>query len=222
MKLNGVCVWGDSIAKGIVFDENRGRYAVCRENCISRLGREHSIEISNYSVMGQTSENGLQRMRQQELKSGSIAVLEYGGNDCDLDWNAVSEHPENWQEGKVPLEQFAQNIIEMIRRVREAGMIPLLVTPPPLVAQRYFEWVSKGLNRENILGYLGDVQAIHFWQKNYADRIREIAADMRVRLLDIREKMLSYGNYAELMCIDGIHPNEKGHALIYEAAAALI
>lgn len=222
MNLNGLCVWGDSIAKGIVFDENRGRYAVCRENCLTKLSREYGLKINNYSVMGQTSENGLMRMRPQDLKAGEVAVVEYGGNDCDLDWTQVSEHPELRQPGKVPLEQFGKNIIEMINRVREAGMKPLLVTPPPLVAERYFEWVSKGLNRENILNYLGDVQAIYFWQKDYADRVREIADDMKVRLLDIRSKILENGNYADLMCVDGIHPNEKGHQLIFEAAAALI
>jgi len=222
MNLSGLCVWGDSIAKGIVFDENRGRYAVCRENCLTKLGREYGLTISNYSVMGQTSENGLTRMRPQDLKPGQVAVVEYGGNDCDLDWKAVSENPSLRQDGKVPLEQFGKNIIEMILRVREAGMKPLLVTPPPLVAQRYFEWVAKDLNRENILRYLGDIQAIYDWQKAYADRVRDIADDMRVRLLDIRSKLLDSGNYAELMCVDGIHPNEKGHALIYEAATALL
>ena len=33
-------VWGDSIAKGVIFDEERGRYAVLRDSCLSRLARE--------------------------------------------------------------------------------------------------------------------------------------------------------------------------------------
>lgn len=158
MILSGMCVWGDSIAKGIVYDENRGRYAVCRENCLGRLGREYAIEISNYSVMGQTSEKGLMRMRPEDMKEGQVAVVEYGGNDCDLDWRQVSEHPEYRQSGKVPLDQFGKNIVEMINRVRDAGMRPLLVTPPPLVAERYYEWISRGMNKENIMNYLGNVQ----------------------------------------------------------------
>lgn len=52
--------------------------------------------------------------------------------------------------------------------------------------------------------------------------MREITGDVKVRLLDIRQKMLDSGNLAELMCIDGIHPNEKGHGLIYEAACEMI
>ncbi|MBQ8506054.1 MAG: SGNH/GDSL hydrolase family protein [Clostridia bacterium] len=217
-----LCVWGDSIAKGVVYDEARGRYAVCRENCLLKLGREKGVNISNYSVMGQTSENGLERMRPEQMKEGNIAVIEYGGNDCDLDWKAVSEEPGKRQAGKVPIEQFARNIAEMVRRVREAGMLPVLVTPPPLVAKRYYEWVSKGLNAANILKYLGDVEAIYRWQAGYAEKVKEIAAALGVRLVDIRSRMLEAGRLEDMMCVDGIHPNERGHAVIYEAVAPLL
>ena len=220
--MNGLCVWGDSIAKGVIYDEKRGRYAICRENCLGRLGREKGIEINNYSVMGQTSANGLARMLPENMKAGEYAVIEYGGNDCDLDWKAVSENPEIRQEGKVPLEQFGANIIEMVRRAIAAGMRPVLVTPPPLVAERYYEWVSRGLNAANILKYLGDVEAIFHWQAAYAGKINKIANDLGVLLVDIRSRMLEAANLGELMCIDGIHPNEQGHALIYDAVAGML
>lgn len=217
-----LCVWGDSIAKGVVYDEARGRYAVCRENCLMKLGREKGVHVSNYSVMGQTTQNGLDRMRPEQLQAGKVAVIEYGGNDCDLDWKAVSEHPEQRQYGKVPLEQFARNITEMVRRVREAGMKPVLVTPPPLVAERYFAWVSRDLNAASILKYLGDVQAIYRWQAAYADKVKELAAKLNVKLVDVRSSMLEAGDLEEMMCLDGIHPNEKGHERIYEAVEPLL
>ena len=222
MKLSGICIWGDSIAKGVIYDEARGRYVVSRESCLAKLGRELGVPISNYSVMGQTSENGLARMRTAAMKPGEVAVIEYGGNDCDLDWKAVSEHPEARQQGKVPIDRFERNMEEMVHCAQEAGMHPVLVTPPPLVSKRYFDWVCRGLNAENILEYLGDVEAIQRWQADYAERIRMLAAKLGVLLVDIRGRMLELGGLEDMMCIDGIHPNERGHAAIYESIAALV
>lgn len=222
MKIAGLNVWGDSIAKGVVFDEERGRYAVCRDNCLMKLSRETGVTVSNHSVMGQTSENGLDRMHAESLHPGEVAVIEYGGNDCDLDWKAVSEHPEIRQDGKVPLEQFGRNLSELIKRVRNAGVLPVLVTPAPLIAKRYFEWICRGLNRENILKYLGDVEAIFRWQEAYADCVRRVASEMKVYLVDIRSCMLETGRLDELMCIDGIHPNAAGHDVIFRSVVPLL
>ena len=36
-----ICVWGDSIAKGVVFDEQRGRYVICRDNCLEVSSKEY-------------------------------------------------------------------------------------------------------------------------------------------------------------------------------------
>lgn len=222
MKFAGLSVWGDSIAKGVVFDEARGRYAVCRDNCLQRLSRDAGVSVENYSVMGQTSDAGLERMCAGGLKPGRVAVIEYGGNDCDLDWRAVSEHPERMQYGKVPVERFSRNLSEMVRRTREAGMLPVLVTPPPLIAQRYYDWVCRGLNGENILRYLGDVDHIYRWQDNYAAHVRALAKELNVRLVDVRARMLEGGRLGELMCVDGIHPNARGHEMIYNVVAPML
>lgn len=216
MTSRNISVWGDSIAKGVVFDEARGRYAISRENCIMRLNRETGWSVDNHAVMGNTTLQGLERMDAEAMKPGSLAVLEFGGNDCDLDWKAASEHPDRPQYGKVPLKQFGENLVEMVRRAREGGMEPMLVTPPPLVAKRYFAWVSKNLNPARILAYLGDVEHIYRWQERYALAIRNVAQRENVRLLDVRDLFLAQDRFTDLMCIDGIHPNEKGHALLYD------
>lgn len=214
-------VWGDSIAKGVIFDEARERYVICRESCLQLLKRERGVTVQNHSVMGQTSEDGLTRMQPQALNPGDIAVIEYGGNDCDLDWKAVSEHPDVAQYGKVPVEQFSRNLEEMVRRARAADTEPVLITPPPLISKRYFDWVSRGLDADNILQYLGDVEAIYRWQENYAEHVAALAERLRVRLVDIRSRMLKEDT-GELMCVDGIHPNGRGHRVIYETVAPLL
>lgn len=222
MKLRGLSIWGDSIAKGVVFDEQRGRYAVCRDNCVSRLSRDAGVDVENFSVMGNTTEQGLRRMEGQPLKPGNLAVIEFGGNDCDLDWAAACEHPEVEQHGRVPLEAFGENLRAMVRRVRDGGMIPALVTPPPLVAQRYFDWVSRKLDKARILSYLGDVEHIYRWQERYALMIRRVAARENAMLLDVRDWFLSQARFTDLMCVDGIHPNARGHELLFERFSGLL
>lgn len=212
-------VWGDSIAKGVVYDELRGRYVVLKDNCLSRLKEAGLAGVQNYSVMGQTSQNGVERIMLADIHPGQIVVIEYGGNDCDLDWKQVSERPEHRQYGKIPIERFAKNICGMIQRVCSAGAKPVLVTPPPLNAERYFRWISKNLNADNIMKYLGSVQTIFSWQKAYADCIADLAKKHDVYLADMRSV---FSCKDDMMCIDGIHPNAKGHAAMYLRAAEML
>ena len=222
MKWPGLSVWGDSIAKGVIYDEGRGRYIVYRDNCLMRLSRENGLAVENFALMGNTSQQALERMECQSLTPGNVAIIEFGGNDCDQDWKAADEHPEQMQKGKVPLEDFGRNILAMVQKVREGGMVPALVTPPPLVSQRYFEWVSKGLNPSRILSYLGDVEHIYRWQERYALVIRRVAQKENTLLLDVRDLFLSQNRFTDYMCVDGIHPNAKGHALLYEEYAGML
>ena len=82
MKLRGLSIWGDSIAKGVVFDEQRGRYAVCRDNCVSRLSRDAGVDVENFSVMGNTTEQGLRRMEGCLLYTSQFQIVElrHGGD----------------------------------------------------------------------------------------------------------------------------------------------
>ena len=189
---------------------------------MARLNREAGCEVSNYAVMGSTTEQGLKRMQEQTLTPGGLAVIEFGGNDCDQDWSAACEHPEFPQRGKVPLEQFGENLREMVRKARRAGMMPLLVTPPPLVAKRYFDWVSKNLDPARILNYLGDVEHIYRWQERYAMMIAKVAGEECAKLLDVRDMFLSLARFNDYMCVDGIHPNAKGQAVLYEGFCGLL
>jgi len=187
-----------------------------------RLNKEMGIEVDNYAMMGNTSQQGLERMQKQALKPGNLAVIEFGGNDCDLDWAAACEHPDVMQEGKVPLAQFGENLRAMVRKVREAGMIPALITPPPLIAQRYFDWITRQLDKARILDYLGDVEHIYRWQERYALMIRKIAQQESTLLLDVRDEFLSQDRFTDMMCVDGIHPNDKGHAVLFDSLNGLL
>lgn len=218
MAVRNIGLWGDSIGKGVIYDETRGRYAILKESCVNLLAKKLNCPIENHAVMGATAAQGMERMRDDFLHEGGLAVLEFGGNDCDMPWKEISEAPDREYRPRATVEEFAEAMETLIRKVRSAGMEAMLVTPPPLDAEKYFAWVSRGLNADAILSFLGDVQHIARWQEQYAVAVREIAAKTGSRLLDLRDAFLEVGYLGECFCLDGIHPNAKGHELLARTA----
>ena len=67
-----------------------------------------------------------------------------------------------------------------------------------------------------MLDYLGDVEHIYRWQERYALLVRSVAREMNIALVDVRDLFLAHPRMTDLICADGIHPNEKGHAMMFE------
>ncbi len=203
-------IFGDSIGQGIFFQEETERYRRSRRNCIQLL-KESGIPVENHAMMGYTIDRGLQAFRESETLAGNNCVIEFGGNDCDLDWEAVAENPDVFHDGKVPLPCFRELLREFIREARARQLTPMLVTPPPLLSDRYFRWVSRGKEEKRILQYLGDVEHISRWQERYAWAVRDAAEEEGCRLIDLRRILLEERDLPDLMSRDGIHPNERGY-----------
>ncbi len=216
MKPERLCIWGDSIARGLVYDAVNQKYTLCRDT-FERALRALGVSVRNYAKPGCTSEAAISIFRQSELTENGVAAIEFGGNDSDLIWREVSEKPETDHAALVPLDRFKRNIVNMVNGARGAGMRPVVVTPLPVVAERYFKWVSKQLNESAILRYLGSAQYIYRWQERYAYAAMDAARESDCPVFDLRGLFLDRRDFADLMCLDGIHPNPAGYALISEA-----
>lgn len=144
-----------------------------------------------------------------------VAILEFGGNDCDFLWEEVAASPETAHIPLTPIDTFYRVYGEMIDALRAKGYQAAIMSLPPLVAERYLAWITRnGLDREAILRWLGDVQQIFRWHEGYNEVVRKVAAEKRCALLDIRKDFLAAKDYRDYMCKDGIHPNKAGHRLI--------
>jgi lysophospholipase L1-like esterase len=211
-----ICIFGDSVCKGVVFDSARKKYQFLKDNFAAMFSRVTGISVSNYSTFGSTLPKGEKTVERHlgELHDFDSILLEFGGNDCDFNWKEVSERPEVIHLPNTPFEAFSEQYREMICTVRQKGGKPILLTLPPLDAERYFRWVSAGLDGGNILKWLGDVNRIYRWQEYYNMAVCRVAAELHAPLLDIRSAFLEQRDYNALLCEDGIHPNEKGHKLI--------
>ena len=218
MKPSAICVWGDSLAKGIVYDETRKRYIILRENCLRMLEREAQVPIHNYSVMGRTASDCLREISEEELVPSGVAVIEFGGNDSDVCWADVAKDPDHDHPARCSIPQFAESLRGLIRFVRRGGMKPVLVATLPIDGEKYFRWVSRGLDAKAILSYLGDAQMMYRWQERYAYAVRDVACQEEVRLLDFRTDFLADRQFFRLFCDDGIHPNALGHQKLFRCA----
>ena len=119
------------------------------------------------------------------------------------------EDPHGEHLAKTPLDVFEQEYREAVRFTREHGGNPVLLTLPPIDAHRYFNWFTQGENVENILQWLGDIDRIYRWHEMYNLAVCRVAMQEGVLLLDISSRFLERSHYEELLCEDGIHPNEK-------------
>lgn len=212
-----VAVWGDSVMRGVIYDEEKKKYVLLSENGVDKASRALGLYVRNRSRMGCTVTKGMQILKkdlQGDIRSDA-ALIEFGGNDCDYDWAQIAAKPEQDHQPKTPLAVFSSQLRDMVQLVAQKGIRPMLLTLPPIHAQRYFDFFTRsGLNRRNILQWLGDIQHIYRWHERYNNAIIRVAIESECQLIDIREAFLDQKKYEEYLCVDGIHPNEKGHSLI--------
>ena len=212
-----IYLWGDSIGKGVIYQPERKRYSLAQARC-EKLLRERGIDLECHARMGATVGEGYADFVETPTEDGGLAVIEFGGNDCDLDWQAVSEEPEVFHDGRTPLAEFSEMLRLFARSARQRGLEPVMVLPPPLQSQRYFDWVCRGRDREAVRAYLGDVEHIGRWHGCYVEAIRQAARETGSVLLDLHLPFMRAMNFRELICEDGIHPTEQGQRLMARVA----
>ncbi len=214
--INSVCIFGDSLSKGIIFDSVMKKYILLKDCFANMIKTSSNIIVKNYSKFGSTISKGLETLYQHkdELINFDYIALEFGGNDCNFDWGEISTYPGKEHLPHTPLDLFMLKYIEMINEVKKCGSFPVLLTLPPIVSQKYFSWISRELNAENILHWLGDVEQISRWHQKYNLAIYQLAKNCCTPLIDINREFLKITNLQNLFCEDGIHPNKEGHKLI--------
>lgn len=221
-----VVIWGDSLAKGVIWNDARKRHAYSNPTAADIAAERLEIEIINRSKFGCTAPEGLQIM-EHDVENGIIcdtALIEYGGNDCNFDWAAVSENPESEHFSVTPPEVYLESMRSMVRWLIEKGIRPVMMTLPPIDAERYFRFlVGNRLNPKHILHWLGDVQQIYRYQEMYSMLVEKVAREFSIQLIDLRQKCLEYHGFVKRMiCEDGLHLTEEGQRFMGETIADIV
>ncbi len=218
-----VVVLGDSISRGIVLRNER--YAILEKGFVEQSAEALGMEVQNYSKMGCTIQRGAEILEQRKdaVAAADITLLEYGGNDSDFFWSEIAETPAEKHYPKTGLLQFHALYTQMIRRVRELGSSPVLLSLPLMDGNRFFDYTTRtmtAVERERILSWLGgQLERIRNYHDMYNMEVYRIAIEQQVPILDITSPFLDNRDYTQYICADGIHPSEAGHTLM---AARLI
>jgi lysophospholipase L1-like esterase len=218
--LRKIELFGDSILKGIQINPLNKRYHVNNNIDIDMLNKKFSLDIINHSILGCTVTKGKAMLekyfsKQADIQPDCSAILVgFGGNDCDFNWKSISENPEARHEPNTPIESFVNIYTNLIEKIKKKGIRPIITSLPPLEPQRYFDWFSKDLNKENILRWLDGVNTIYRFQEFYSRTVEEIARNTGAKLIDLRGTFLKERCIGRFFCEDGIHPNTEGQNLI--------
>lgn len=219
MKKTKVTVVGDSITKGIIFEDNKFSTT---EPAINIIGKTLSLEIENVSSYGQTIKRVCQKgiiekiIQNKDKSKINYAVLCIGGNDSDYDWKEVDKNPLAQHSSKTNINDFVNLYIQTINKLKKHGFKVIICSICPIKAEWYFENViSKIANPENIKTFLhDDLSNLTRHQELFNNEIIKIAAKQNIPFLDIRRVFLQDNACFEKFCKDGCHLTKDGQKFI--------
>lgn len=218
--MTDISVFGDSVMQGVIRENNA--YKISKNRFSNICEEVLGVTIENKAKFGSTISVGEQIIEKNlDLISNTnskYVVLEFGGNDSDYNWAEISDDPDKEYNPKSTIDSFVRIYTKLINEIKKLGKIPTLLSLPPIDAQKYFARITQKLNAANILKWMkGNIQFLTNWHERYNIEVFKLALSNAVPIVDITSKFLENKNYSELLCDDGIHPNEAGHRVIAEA-----
>ena len=208
-----VTLFGDSILYGIIVNPENLKYAKCPDYDLRSIGANFDCDLLNISQMGRNSSEGLEEIKLYLTRhpAPDYAIIEFGGNDCDHNWIEIIDGKQG--KVKISIDNFIQNLTDIITLLKSHGTKVALMNMPPVESKPFFNWVARTDSAKVLISeYLGDIETIYAVHESYSMAIETLASDLKIPLIDIRSPFGS--NPHDLLCVDGVHPNEKGYQLI--------
>ncbi|MGN0738572.1 MAG: SGNH/GDSL hydrolase family protein [Treponema sp.] len=219
-QIKRISVYGDSILKGAVTGTSSGHlFDIIEENSLALAGKALGLEINNQSVFGSTIVKTQKRLNRdiERNTAADLAIIESGGNDCDYDWTFICQNDLSAAEPRVNLSDFIKITDEMVKTCRANKITPLIMTMPPLVPDRWFTHICNNHDAEKIKAFVKNTPDVLYRNhEKYNLNLLKYCYANNVQFVDMRLAMLEHSNYRNLMCLDGIHPNQDGYKFMAE------
>jgi len=193
MSVRGIICFGDSIIAGTGASERE-------RSCTKLIKGSVTVPVSLKGRNWNTSQDGLDRLEQDvlSLKDRTHVVILFGNNDC---WFVAKATP------KLSMEQFGNNMKEIVRRIVSNGQKAILCNLQPIdfvrLSRLYPELIDFQKDTETSPSRL---------QEQYSLEIGRLANELSAGIIDIRSSLIA--SPSEVIASDGIHPNDEGHRII--------
>ena len=215
-------IYGDSLLKATVPDEDM-HYRFHLPEVMAQYPTDR-LEVVNRAKMGATVTKGLSLVEHdvQRGMDARWALVAYGGNDSDFDWEAIAAAPEQEHLPHTVLPEFIEKLRRAVQELTSAGVQPVLMTLPPIDGQRYFQFISQRADGGSILRWLGDVGRIYRHQEMYSDAVAALAMTEGLPLIDVRRQFLPMRDLPRCIAADGIHLTMTGYRCLFDTLAGWV
>lgn len=138
-----------------------------------------------------------------------IAIIQFGLNDSCIDVWDGKDQP------RVTRETYLENLRYFVETLRAQNCRVVLMTPNPM------RWTKPLLKLYGKAPFdVNDPWGFNLTNREYAQGVRDLAKELDVPLVDVYAHFYDYdavaGQSTDELLLDGMHPNNAGHALIAE------
>ncbi len=177
--------------------------------------RGFELRVVNRGRGGDTTRAALRRFERDVLgENPDLVLIQFGVNDASIRTDLGQSEP------RVAIEDYLGNLTYFARRLQRCGIRVVFLTPNPIF---WTPLLRRSLGAE--AGDLDDPWGLNRDRERYAAALRHLAGSLDVPIVDV------YGAYGErervgqdprVLLLDGVHPNDRGHALVAEAVAEVL
>jgi lysophospholipase L1-like esterase len=171
---------------------------IVQRELTERLGAK--VEVINAGVNGDIVTLAIERLKSDVLDhEPNIVTIMFGGNEAGFYRPETDGFADT---ARVSQEKFQAALGKVVDRLRAEGITVVLMTCPPMT-DRYW-----GM-------HLGPYQkhGINFLVKDYAQTMRDVAAEKGVELIDVYRSFQQAPSTRDYFP-DGLHPDARGHRVI--------
>lgn len=198
-----IVMFGDSITNGAGVKEPETFRDIAQKELTRKLAKP--VEVVNAGINGDIVTLATQRLEKDVLnRKPDLVTVMFGGNEAGFyrpETNGFAATP------RVSRDAFKTALETVVDRLQAAKITVVLMTCPPMT-DKYW-----GADLEPY-----QQNGINFLVKDYAQTMRDVAAEKQVELVDVYDAFQQDDRRLTYF-LDGLHPDARGHRLIADLLA---